>query len=257
MKKKLIITLAFALSSALLADAKKGMDIAKEADKRDNGFGDSKVEMVMTLKNRQGQKSTRYIKTKTLEVRGDGDKSITVFVKPRDVKGTALLTYSHPTGDDDQWLYLPALKRIKRISSSNKSGPFMGSEFAFEDIGSQEVDEYSYKYLKTEPCSLGQCFVVEQKPNYKGSGYKKRIAWYGTKEYRLAKIDYFDRKKSKLKTLTYSEYKKYVGKYWRAHKLHMVNHQNGKSTELVFKNYKFQNGFSQAHFSRNSLKRAR
>ena len=133
----------------------------------------------------------------------------------------------------------------------------MGSEFAFEDIGSQEIDEYSYKYLKTEECALGECFVVEQTPNYKNSGYKKRVAWYDTKEYRLAKIDYYDRKNSKLKTLTYSNYKKYSGKFWRAGSLSMINHQNGKSTLLEFKNYKFKNGFSKRNFSRNSLKRAR
>ena len=90
------------------------------------------------MKNRQGEESSRYIKNKTLEVENDGDKSLSIFERPRDVKGTALLNFTHKTGTDDQWLYLPALKRVKRISSANKSGSFMGSEFAFEDITSQE-----------------------------------------------------------------------------------------------------------------------
>ena len=102
----------------------KGLAIAQEDNKRDNGFKDFTASMVMVLKNRQGEESSRNIKNKTLEVENDGDKSLSIFERPRDVKGTALLNYTHKTGSDDQWLYLPALKRVKRISSANKSGSF-------------------------------------------------------------------------------------------------------------------------------------
>ena len=116
----------------------KGMSIAVESDKRDTGFSDQTANMVMELRNKQGDVSTRTIRIKTLEVTGDGDKSMSIFDKPADVKGTAFLTYSHAIKPDEQWLYLPALKRVKRINSKNKSGPFMGSEFAYEDLASQE-----------------------------------------------------------------------------------------------------------------------
>ena len=119
----------------------KGLAIAQEDDNRDNGFQDFTASMVMVLKNRQGEESSRNIRNKTLEVENDGDKSLSIFERPRDVKGTALLNFTHKTGTDDQWLFLPALKRVKRISSANKSGSFMGSEFAFEDITSQEVEK--------------------------------------------------------------------------------------------------------------------
>ncbi|MCK4739413.1 MAG: outer membrane lipoprotein-sorting protein, partial [Deltaproteobacteria bacterium] len=111
----------------------QGLAIAKEREKRAKGFVDFTGDMEMILKNRHGEISTRQMRTKTLEVKGDGDKALSIFDTPRDVKGTAFLTFSHKSGDDDQWLYLPALKRVKRISSSNKSGSFMGSEFAYED----------------------------------------------------------------------------------------------------------------------------
>ena len=81
------------------------------------------ADMKMILKNRAGNTSVRTIRTKTLEVSGDGDKSLSIFDEPADVKGTAMLTYSHGLEPDDQWLYLPAIKRVKRISSRNKSGP--------------------------------------------------------------------------------------------------------------------------------------
>jgi len=149
------------VSTPLLAGTpeEQGMSIAVEADSRDNGFGDFSADMLMILKNKQGEESTRELRSQNLEVENDGDKSLTIFDKPRDVQGTALLTFTHKTGSDDQWLYLPALKRVKRIASNNKSGPFMGSEFAYEDISSQEVEKYTYKYLQDEQLGGEDVFV--------------------------------------------------------------------------------------------------
>ena len=132
----LSLTLVSNGAFALSAEEKKGLDISIEAKKRDLGWQDSTADMLMLLRNQQGQESIREIKIRSLEVNDDGDKSLTIFNKPRDVKGTAFLSFSHPVAADDQWLFLPALKRVKRISSRNKSGPFMGSEFAFEDLSS-------------------------------------------------------------------------------------------------------------------------
>lgn len=236
----------------------KGLAIAKEADNRNMGFGDSTADMLMILMNKNGQKSIREIRIKTLELEADGDKSLTIFDTPKDVKGTAFLNYTHKTGSDDQWLYLPALKRVKRISSSNKSGSFMGSEFAYEDIASQEVEKYTYKWTGDEALDGEECFVVEFYPvDRKNSGYVRQVSWIDNKEYRLLKVDYYDRKDSLLKTLTVTGYEKYIEKYWRAGKMHMVNHQNGKSTELVFSNYLFQTGLEDSDFNQNSLKRVR
>ncbi len=234
----------------------KGLRIAKEADARDSGFKDFTADMKMILKNRAGKTSQRNIRIKTLEVQGDGDKSISFFDSPADVKGTTMLTHSHGLKPDDQWLYLPALRRVKRINSRNKSGPFMGSEFAFEDLGSQEVQKYTYNYLRQEPCGNGwTCHVIERKPAYKYSGYSKQIGWLDTKEYRPVKVEFYDRKGSKLKTLTYSGYKEYIGHYWRPAKMFMQNHQTGKSTTLTWSNYKFRNGLTPRDFNQNAIKR--
>jgi hypothetical protein len=137
----------------------KGLALAIEADRRDSGYGDSTADMLMILRNKHGQESRREMRYRTLEVENDGDMSLTIFDSPKDVKGTAFLNYTHKVGDDDQWLYLPALKRVKRISSSNKSGSFMGSEFAYEDIANQEVEKYTYKWLRDEIYENRDCFV--------------------------------------------------------------------------------------------------
>lgn len=255
------IILATLLSLPLLAVAQtpeeRGMQIAKDADAYDVGFVDFTADMRMTLRNKKGQESIRQIRIRTLEVDGDGDKSLSIFDEPADVKGTAMLTWSHGLEPDDQWLYLPAIKRVKRISSRNKSGPFMGSEFAFEDLSSQEVEKYSYKYLRDEACGDYQCYVIERVPAYKFSGYKRQHVWMDKEAYRVIKVDYFDRKDTPLKTLQSSDYQQYLDHYWRPARMEMVNHQNGKSTILEWQNYQFKTGLTDRDFKSQTLKRAR
>ena len=235
----------------------KGLAISKEAKLRDLGWTDTQAEMQMLLKNQHGETSIREMKIKSMEQENDGDKSLTVFESPRDVKGTAFLSFSHSVGNDEQWLYLPALKRVKKISSRNKSGSFMGSEFSFEDLTSFEVEKYTFKYIKDENINGVDCWMIEQYPVDKYSGYKKRIVWIDKVEYRSQKTEFYDRKNTLLKTLTMKDYKKYVDKFWRASQLEMINHQSGKSTLLTWKNYKFQQGLDEKDFNRNALKRAR
>jgi len=236
----------------------RGLAIATEADRRDLGYGNATADMLMVLKNKHGQESRRAMRFRALEVESDGDKSLTIFDSPGDVKGTAFLNYTHKVGDDDQWLYLPALKRVKRISSSNKSGSFMGSEFSYEDIASQEIEKYTYKWLGDEDCGAMACFIVERYPvDTKNSGYSRQVVWIDKQEYRTWKVEYYDRKNAHLKTLTMSDYQLYKNKFWRALHLNMVNHQTGKSTELQFANYAFDVGLNDDDFTKNSLMRAK
>jgi outer membrane lipoprotein-sorting protein len=255
----LLLGLTLLSPSLVLADAaeEKGLAIAKEADSRDKGWGDSYAEMTMILRNRDGKESIRQLRVTTLEVDNDGDKGLTVFDEPRDVKGTAFLSYSHALVPDEQWIFLPALKRVKRISSSNKSGPFMGSEFAYEDISSFEVPKYTYRYLRDEVINGEDSFVIELTPQYEYSGYTRSHVWIDKAEYRLQRIDYYDRKDSLLKTQLFKDYKRYLDQYWRAHTQTMDNVQTGKSTELKWANFEFDTGLSDKDFQKDDLKRQR
>ena len=236
----------------------KGLEIAVEMDRRLSGYIDFTAQMRMVLRNRNGDKSERTIKMKSLEVPDDGDKTLSFFTKPYDVSGTAFLTFAHKTEDDDQWLYLPSLKRVKRISSSNKSGSFMGSEFSYEDVAQQEVEKYTYKWIKDEMFESMECFVIERYPvDKKNSGYSKQMMWIDKQAYRTLQIKYFDRKGFHLKTLSLNKYKKFLDKFWRATEMLMVNHQNGKSTDIYQYDYKFQVGLNKSEFSRNGLKAVR
>jgi outer membrane lipoprotein-sorting protein len=235
----------------------RGLEIAAEADRRDTGFGDFKANITMTLRNKHGESSERRMRVSTLEQEDDGDKSLIIFENPGDVKGTAFLSFTHKAGSDDQWLYLPALKRVKRIASSNKSGPFMGSEFAYEDISSQEVEKYSYRYIEEQTFDERNHFLVERDPVDSKSGYTRQVAWLDTDEYRVWKVEFYDRRGSLLKTLTVSGYSQYLEKYWRAKRWNMINHKTGKETELLWEEFVFANGFDDKDFTKNSLKRAR
>ena len=253
------LLLGFAGAALAETPEEKGRAIAEEMDRRDLGFEDSYSELKMVLANKQGQSSTRELSIQTLEVpeRETGDKALIVFDHPRDIEGTAFLSFTKILEPDDQWLYLPALKRVKRISSANKSGPFVGSEFAYEDMLSQEVDKYSYRWLRDEACGPLTCYVVERTPLYENSGYTRQIAWIDQAEYRVQRVDYYDRKDALLKTLTLSDYNQYLDQYWRANDWFMQNHQTGKTTRLTFDNWDFRIGLDENDFDPNRLKRLR
>ncbi|MFA3789571.1 outer membrane lipoprotein-sorting protein [Aliiglaciecola sp. SL4] len=235
----------------------KGLEIAKERKLRDRGWGDSVAELTMVLRNSQGQETERAMRLQGLEVLDGGDKSLTIFDEPKDVKGTAFLNFSHAKKPDEQWIYLPALKRVKRIASRNKSGPFMGSEFAYEDMTAFEVEKYTFKYIADETYQNRKMFVVEQTPVDEFSGYAKQKVWIDQERYIPYKIEFYDKKNSLLKTLELDEYTLYLDKYWRALRTEMFNEQNGKSTELITHEIEFKTGLEDGDFDKNSLKRAR
>lgn len=251
--------LSAALSSVPVAadDGGKGLTIAKERVARDEGWKDSESKTTMVLRNAQGEENKREIRSISLEVANDGDKGLTIFDEPKDVRGTAFLNHSHTGKPDDQWLYLPSVKRVKRIASRNKSGPFMASEFAYEDLSSFELAKFKFTWLRDDTLDGEAVFVVEQVPVDEFSGYSKSVVWLDQAEYRARKIEFYDRKNALLKTLVMSDYKQYLNNYWRPLKLQMTNHQTGKSTDLLVRDIEFGKGRTDADFDTNALQRSR
>ena len=132
----------------------------------------------------------------------------------------------------------------------------MGSEFAYEDLSSQEIEKYNYKFVKEENVNGSAAFVIERYPLDPKSGYVKQVVWFNKSNYRVEKIDFYDRKNELLKTLSYKNYKQYLGKHWRASEMLMENHLSGKKTRLIFENYAFKAGLNDQDFSQNGLMRA-
>jgi hypothetical protein len=244
-----------AAPAAPASEEDRGFAIAARSDRSDRGFGDSTVNLKMVLRNRAGREAVRTLLIRTLEIPDEnvGDKSLIVFDSPADIEGTGLLSHAGILDPDDQWLYLPALKRVKRISSINKSGPFVGSEFAFEDFTSLELNKFDYRYLRSEPCGDLACDVVERIPRYEHSGYARQIAWVDQDVYQIRKVEFYDRRGDLLKTLTLDGYREYEGGYWRAQTMSMVNHQTGKSTDLIYGDYSFGRGARDSDFVKGAL----
>lgn len=235
----------------------KGRRIALEMDRVESGYGDYRAQVKMVLRDRKGRESVRQMRFRTKETAKDGDKSLIVFEEPRDVKGVAALTYAHKIETDDQWLYLPKLRRVKRISSANQAGPFVGSEFAYEDIGSQEPEKYTYRYLQGGKHDGLACHLIERFPVNPDSGYSRQVVWVEVERAIPWRIDYYDRKNELLKTLTYSGYSLYQERFWRPDRAVMVNHQVGKSTSVDYSDYAFATGLSDQDLSVTALKRSR
>lgn len=231
-------------------------EIMKKSINTTEGFIDSYETMKMIIIAKNGDQIERTMTSKVLEVHDDGNKQLIVFQDPPDVTGSAVLTHTHITGNDDQWIYLPALKRVKRISSANKSGPFMGSEFAYEDLSSMEFEKFVYKAIGEQIIDDVRYFKIERRPKYKRSGYNYQIAWIDETNFLIHKIEMYDTADRRFKTQTLTGYKNHFENFWRPEKILMENHQTGRKTILIFdQSVKFNNGFSDRDFKKNAMKR--
>jgi predicted RND superfamily exporter protein len=254
--------LAFLPFSTAKASNEKGLAIATEVDNRDKGWDDVTVEGEMVLKNKAGNESVRKFRSTILEAAdtSEGDRSIITFSEPRDVRGTALLTHSKIEPDDDsQWIFLPAVKRVKRISSSNRTGKFVSSEFSYEDLGSEEVADNDHIWIEDKPCAHDTaltCAAVESRPKNKRSGYSRRVSFIDLDEYRVHQIDFYNRRGDLEKSLQFQDYKQYEGQFWRAHVMVMENKQTGKSTRLSWGDYSFRQGLTDRDFTPQGLPKA-
>jgi hypothetical protein len=253
----LVASATHALAGALDA-AERGREIFLQADERASGFGDLEVALRMTLRTAGGSSSERELRIRQLEVPADGDRVMVVFDTPPSIRGTALLSHGHPRAPDDQWLFLPAIKRVKKIASRKRSGPFLGSEFSFEDLSAQEVEKFTYEFLREAPCRDTDCYVVARVPLDKFSGYAREVFWIDQEHLRTLKVEYFDRNSKPVKVLEASDYRLYQDRFWKAHTMVMENLRTGKSTELHWQDFQFDQGLrADRDFSESSLRRAR
>ncbi len=238
--------------------ADKGRLLFVEADRRNSGYRDMQVSLQMVLVSPRGGRTERSLRIQQVETQDDGDKVLVVFDLPASIRGTALLSYAHLQAVDDQWLFLPALKRIKKIASRNKTGSFVGSEFAFEDLSPQEVEKYDYEYVGEGEANGEAAYIVDRMPLDRFSGYNRQRVWLDQVHLRVLRIDYFDRLDNNSKQLSVGGYKLYADVFWKPSFMKMINLRTQKSTELYWQDYMFQTGLSEDRdFSVNSLRRVR
>jgi hypothetical protein len=257
MTKITTLTVAALLVGNVFAQTpeQRGLEIALETERRDSGFGDYVVDGHMILKSASDATGERRFTMYTLETVDDGDKRLVMFHEPKDLNGMISLTYSHGLQPDDQWIYLPALGRTKRLAARDKTGSFAGSEFAFEDIGTWEVKKYSYSYLRDEVWDGIDTFVVENTPAYPYSGYAKIIEWVDQAIYHPRRLLYYDLAGRPLKELRFHDYQQYADRYWRPKEVVMTNLQTGAVSTIVWSDYRFQTGLEEEALRPNLIRR--
>lgn len=233
----------------------RGRAIAEEVDRRSRGFGDHRTDIEMLLRDSDGREARRALELWVIEVSEAEERSRVRFESPPDIRGTELLTFSYDGAEDEQWLYLPALRRTKRISASGRSSSFVGSEFTYEDLVHSSVEEYEYHYIGEEVLEGVPTWVVERVPTYEGTGYARQQVWVDQDEYRIRRIDFWDLRDRPLKTLRFSGYEQYVGGIWEPGRALMSNTVTGASTLLEWVEYRFGTGLTPGMLTRGALGR--
>ncbi|MBR4215137.1 MAG: outer membrane lipoprotein-sorting protein [Bacteroidales bacterium] len=238
--KKLFL-LAAVLLAAYSVDAQtlSGRDIVKKV--KDNPDGNTRyAKMDLVLEKANGSKRERKVESWAMDI-GEDTKTMMFFTYPGDVKGTGFLTWNHDEigKDDDKWLYMPALKKTRRISgSSSKTDYFMGTDFTYDDMGDRNIDEDDHKLLREEKCNGFDCYVVESVPKDKREIYSKRISWIRKDCFMGVKVEYYDKLGALHRVLNISDIKQVQG-FWTRGKMVMENVQTKHKTVITFSDMKY------------------
>ncbi|HHN48382.1 MAG TPA: outer membrane lipoprotein-sorting protein [Bacteroidales bacterium] len=213
---------------------------------------DMQGELTMTLTNSRGDQRVRQLK-QFIKDYGEVEKKIMFFLSPADVRNTSFMNWSYTDGrDDDQWIYLPALKRVRRISSDGKSDYFMGSDFTYDDLGDRHPNEDTHTLLREETIDEKVCYVVESVPKDPSYMYSKTITWVMKDNFLGLKREFYDRNGKLLKVQNIKKFDKIEG-FWTILETEMKNVQKNHRTDMDFKKVEINTGVSDSQFTERAM----
>ena len=246
---------AFVLSSSASAEQQlSGVEIIESVYNR-AAPEDQEGTLTMTLINSRGDERVRKIE-QFIKDYGSEEKKIMFFLSPADVRNTSFMNWSYDEEgrDDDQWIYLPALKKVKRISSDSKSDYFMGSDFTYDDLGDRHPSEDTHNLLREESFKDEQCYVVESIPREEDYMYSRTVTWVIKDKWIGLKKEFYDEDGEHLKTLSVEKYDKING-YWIIKHSKMHNVQKDHTTDMLLENMKIDIGIQDSKFTLRMMKR--
>jgi hypothetical protein len=230
----LFLTFSFTISAKC---KKSGLTIMKKQKKKQHVDYEMMIQEVVLQDLKTNTKEERKLRRHSMDKGPGKSKTLTTFLSPNDIKGTALLNWKNEDRSDDQWLFLPALKKMQRIASSGKRKYFMGTDFTYSDLEGETLANWDYQCVGVESCGKKKCYKIVAKPKssklVNETGYSKRTLWVRKKIYATVKADFYDRKGKLLKTMKNSKFKKYNKKLWRAKKSIMTRVGFHKTTMLI------------------------
>ncbi|MBN2280758.1 MAG: outer membrane lipoprotein-sorting protein [Candidatus Marinimicrobia bacterium] len=250
-----IFIAAFLLPLAIFGqETISGLEIIQKVYNRPTGE-DQEGTLTMTLINSRGDQRVREIKQYIKDF-GKEEKKIMFFIAPADVRNTSFMNWSYDEEgrDDDQWIYLPALKRVKRISSDSKSDYFMGSDFTYDDLGDRHPSEDTHKLLREEEIDGQPCYVVESIPKEEDYMYSRTVTWIIKNKWIGLKKEFYDEDGEHLKTLSVKEYEK-IKEYWIITNSQMQNVQKEHTTDMKLADLKIDTGIPDTWFTERMMKR--
>ena len=249
-----VIAIIISISYQTIAQEMTARDIIEKVYNRAEG-DDQTSNLTMTLINKSGKERVRKIKQFTKDM-GDMEKSIMFFQSPADVKNTSFMnwTYDDESKSDDQWIYLPALKKTKRISSDSKSDYFMGSDFTYDDLGDRKLDDDTHELLREETIDGVAYYVVESTPKDEDYMYTKTITWIRKDSFIGLKKEFYDEDEDLLKTLHIKKFEKISG-FIIITNSEMHNVQKDHKTKMVLSDIKINTGISDSKFTERMMMR--
>jgi outer membrane lipoprotein-sorting protein len=243
-----------AAGSAVAQDDLSALEIMRKTDS-DHRATDERGEVDMVLVSKDGKRQRRKLEIMTKTGEGDDDMNLIRFLEPPKVRGTAVLTLEATGRADDQWLYLPALQKKKRIASSNRTQRFAGTDFTFEDIRSEDFEAYDYAKAGEEVVDRQSCWVIEATPKEgTTSGYSKRRIFVEKERVLIRKIEFFDTRDRMQKTLELRKFEQIDG-HWRAAQSMMEDHLRGTKTVWRFDTREINPGLPDSAFTPRALER--
>ena len=251
--KKIILLMLFLLLFLPIFGDQIGDEIAKKYFNLKESKDCFSITL-MVLINKNGEKKTRKIESYSKEGK-NGRNSFMKFIEPADVKGTTFLIIGYNKGDDEQRLYLPALGKIRRISSSNKDQKFMGSDLTYYDMEDHEYNDFTYKYIKDENYEGMDCHIIEMYPTDKNAPYNKQVAWINKKDFFAYKLECYDKKrKTKTKTIASLDVKSFDG-VLMPQRMVVDNHKENHKTLIQDTNIKVNIGLKDSIFSIQNMQK--
>jgi outer membrane lipoprotein-sorting protein len=251
----LLLSLLFVSAMSLTAQQKlTGLQVIEKVYNRPTG-DDMTADLTMMLINSSGMKRVRKIKQFIRDF-GSVEKKIMFFTAPADVKNTSFMNWSYDdeNKDDDQWIYLPALKKVKRISSDSKSDYFMGSDFTYDDLGDRKPSADNHKIIREEKLNGEDCYVVESTPKDEDYIYSKTITWVIKGKWIGLKKEFYDEDGDLLKILNVSKYQDIKG-IWIITHTEMDNVQKNHKTVMALDNVKINTGIPKSKFTERMMTR--
>lgn len=250
---------AVAMSTALagVAVAQKapnGLSIIQKVYNRDQPK-DQEGKLTMTLINSRGEKRVREIR-QFIKDDGTVEKKIMFFTAPADVRNTSFMNWSYTKSDkeDNQWIYLPALKKTKRISSEGKSDYFMGSDFTYDDLGDRLPEQDVHTFVREESLNGAACYVIKSVPKDKNYMYSATVTWVDKEKWIGLKKEFYDEDGVHLKTLTVVKNSQ-IGKYWLIGASEMHNVKKNHRTSMELKDLTVDKGISDGQFTERTMMR--